>query len=869
MVKGKEAGRNARILVVDGEPHLLRATSRLLAGAGYQVAEAATGEEGLRLARETRPDLVLLDVMLPDVNGLQLCRYIKADSGLADTFVVLLSGKKTDSENQAKGLEEGADDYIGRPISNRELLARLGVMLRIQRAEKMRRAQMRELGERVKELNCLYGISELIEQADLSLPEILQGTVELVPPAWKYPETVCARILLDDQTFQTEGFRESSWKLSRDIRVYGQPAGRIEVYYLEERPEEEEGPFLEGERSLLHAIAERLGRIVERVRAEQALSKSEERYRAVSELTSDLAYAFRVETDGSLVREWMTRALEQVTGYSPEELAARGGWAGVIHPDDWPAAQQHTQKLLSGQEDAYELRIITKEGQVRWLHDSGYPVREGAQGRIVRIYGAVRDITEQKRAEEALRRYEIIVSTVSDPISYLDRDYIYRAVNETYAKYAKRPSKEIVGLSVAELLGKGIFEEQVKPHLDRCLAGEEVHYQSWFPVPGERPRYMDVGYYPVCDQDGSVTGVVVASRDMTDRKQAEEALQRERDLVARVMDTSPVGIAVFDRQGRITFANTLLEQLASLVGGTTLTGRAYNDPAWQGITADGDLIPDEALPFAQVINSRRPIYDVEYSIKLPDGQQMFLSSNAAPLFDESGQIGSVVVTTEDITGRKQAEAQLEEAAAAAERERLARDLHDAVTQSLFSVAAIAEALPHVWERDRQEAQRGLEELRWLTQGALAEMRALLLELRPAALTEHKLGTLLRQLTDAMMSRTRMPVTTTVVGDCALPADVQIALYRIAQEALNNITKHARAGEAKVSLHCGPGQARLQISDDGLGFDPDVAQAHQLGLEIMCERAQAIGATLHIESKPGQGTRVEVDWQEARKGQNDG
>ena len=105
----------------------------------------------------------------------------------------------------------------------------------------------------------------------------------------------------------------------------------------------------------------------------------------------------------------------------------------------------------------------------------------------------------------------------------------------------------------------------------------------------------------------------------------------------------------------------------------------------------------------------------------------------------------------------------------------------------------------------------------------------------------------------------LPVTTTVVGDCDLPADVHITLYRIAQEALNNITKHARAKQAKVSLDCEAGQARLRISDDGRGFDPEAAQASQMGLRIMKERAHAIGATLRVESQPGQGTQIAVDW----------
>jgi signal transduction histidine kinase len=178
-------------------------------------------------------------------------------------------------------------------------------------------------------------------------------------------------------------------------------------------------------------------------------------------------------------------------------------------------------------------------------------------------------------------------------------------------------------------------------------------------------------------------------------------------------------------------------------------------------------------------------------------------------------------------------------------------------------------LPAVWERDHAEARRGLEELRQLTQGALAEMRTLLLELRPSALTEQRLDVLVPQLTEAMTGRTRMPITTQVTGDCTLPAEARIALYRIAQEALNNIVKHARASMATVELHCRPGYARLRISDDGRGFDPATVQRGQLGLDIMRERAQATGAELRIESQRGGGTDVLVEWQANPEGEFDG
>jgi ligand-binding sensor domain-containing protein/signal transduction histidine kinase len=214
--------------------------------------------------------------------------------------------------------------------------------------------------------------------------------------------------------------------------------------------------------------------------------------------------------------------------------------------------------------------------------------------------------------------------------------------------------------------------------------------------------------------------------------------------------------------------------------------------------------------------------------------------------------------------------QAQELAIVEERQRLARDLHDAVTQTLFSASLIAEVLPRIWERNPDEGQRRLAEVRQLTRGALAEMRTLLLELRPAALVEAELGDLLRQLAEATTGRARVPVTLEVEGECSLSPDVKVALYRIAQEALNNVAKHAGATQTTVSLCCGPRSVQLCISDDGRGFDMDSIPPDRLGVGIMCERAEAIGATLVIESEAGRGTEVTVGWEvDEHRRTNDG
>jgi two-component system nitrate/nitrite sensor histidine kinase NarX len=220
---------------------------------------------------------------------------------------------------------------------------------------------------------------------------------------------------------------------------------------------------------------------------------------------------------------------------------------------------------------------------------------------------------------------------------------------------------------------------------------------------------------------------------------------------------------------------------------------------------------------------------------------------------------AITMVNAELYGNAQALAVLEE------RQRLARNLHDAVNQSLFSAGLIAEVLPRLWDRDQEEARQSLEDLRRLTRGAMAEMRALLAELRPSTLTDTDLGDLLRLLGNAFTGRTNVPVTLTVTGEGTLPAEAQVAVYRICQEALNNIAKHAKAGQVEIHLQHERGRLELRIRDDGRGFDTaePMAPGHY-GLSMMRERAETVGARLSITSQPGHGTELTMHWTEAGK-----
>jgi PAS domain S-box-containing protein len=202
-----------------------------------------------------------------------------------------------------------------------------------------------------------------------------------------------------------------------------------------------------------------------------------------------------------------------------------------------------------------------------------------------------------------------------------------------------------------------------------------------------------------------------------------------------------------------------------------------------------------------------------------------------------------------------------------ERQRLARNLHDAVNQSLFSAGLIAEVLPRLWERDPEEGRRSLDDLRRLTRGAQADMRLLLAELRPSTLTDAELGDLLRLLANALTGRTNIPIhvvetrSESLQEQKALPADVQVALYRLCQEGLNNIAKHAGASQVDIQLQYESGAVELCIRDDGRGFDLEQTLPGHYGLSMMRERATDVGAVLSINSQPGRGTEIIIRWVE--------
>jgi len=341
------------------------------------------------------------------------------------------------AEWNAYPLFDEQGQYAGLQGTGRDITER-------KRAEEALRRQEYELAERAKELNCLYGISVLVDKPGISLQEILQGTADLIPAAWQYPQVTCARIIVDGQEFRTANFKETAWRQASNITVSDQRAGSVEVYYLDQRPESDEGPFLKEERTLINAVGERLGHISERKRAQEALRESEARYKAL----------FAGAPEGMLVADSQTRqfryanpAMCMMSGYTEEELLRLG--VADIHPKESLdhvvadfEAQARGEKPLSA-----ALPCLRKDGTVFYADIRSIAIVLDGRKCSVGIFS---DVTERKRAEEALRESEeafrLLFENAKDAIFHADpATGLITKCNRAAETLLEKDREEIIG----------------------------------------------------------------------------------------------------------------------------------------------------------------------------------------------------------------------------------------------------------------------------------------------------------------------------------------------------------------------------------------------------------------------------------------
>jgi PAS domain S-box-containing protein len=480
------------------------------------------------------------------------------------------------------------------------------------------------------------------------------------------------------------------------------------------------------------------------------------------------------------------------------------------------------------------------------------------QGRFAGVHGSARDIGERERLERELReseqRYRSVIQSSPDLIWSTNRAGRYDFVSDRV--------RDLLGWEPDDVLGRAFREFMDEQSV-------EMTDENWARLatePGVTQthridlRHSDGTLSPfevsavAVVREGEVENVYGIARDISEREELERELRGSEERYRYLVQSSPDLVWMTDAEGRFTFVSDQVYTILRWAPGE-LIGRSF-----------ADLAPAAERRGARARFrwlQRRPTepHRSRLRVRARNGRVLAMEVTGIGMVSAEGRFMGAHGAARDVSERERLEEglrrQAAELASSEERAHLARELHDSVTQALFSMTLLSRTIELLLDRDPDQVRSKLASLRDLQREALAEMRALIFELRPGNVQEHGLVGALRTHSASLSGRIGLPV----VVEADLPArptlDVEETLYRIAQEALHNVVKHAGARAVLVRVAAAGEEVHLLVTDDGRGFDPDAVPDGHLGLAGMRSRAERLGGRLEVTSSPGRGTTIEV------------
>jgi PAS domain S-box-containing protein len=579
----------------------------------------------------------------------------------------------------------------------------------------------------------------------------------------------------------------------------------------------------------------------------------------IASITDEIWFA---DTDGhvTLVNPAAWKEFGAVDGERIETIAAA---FEVYRADGTPRPPEEAPPLraLRGEviRDEEEIVRTPAAGELRHRRVSGAPVRDD-DGRIIGSVCVVRDVTHDKRTEAALRESEarLRFHLENTPLAVVEWDADF-----VVTRWAGE-AESMFGWSAAETVGKPLGElglvieddvSVVEGTMSKLTDGEHRRVVSANRNVTRDGRVIDCTWFNsvLMDEQGRMTSVMSLVQDNTERRRAETALRESEERLNLALMVG--GIATWDFRvdtGEVVWNREHYLMLGYEPGETQASYEAFLARVHPEDAAAVDAAFRDSLDHSSD-------YVADFRIVRPDGGVRAISAVGHLEVDAGGaplrQYGVMFDVTERIDAERALRHSGAERAAQAERSRLARDLHDSVTQALFAASLKAEALASSPDLISPAGLDMVEDVRRLSRGALAQMRTMLLELRGDPIEQVPIRHLLRNLVESAESRASVHVWLTVEGEEPLSADVHVAAYRIAQEALNNVVRHAGASDAYVELRTGPSGMELTVRDNGRGFDPAAHDPSHFGLASMLERATEVGCELSVDSTVGEGTTV--------------
>ena len=643
----KVSSEKCRVLIVDDDQKVRALLTELIENEGYEVVSAADGGSGLELVNSFEPDVVISDVVMPVLDGIELCRKIKEAPGTTDIPVLLISGLRNSAEDSIEGLTAGADDYLDVPFRNEELLVKVAKLAERRRVEKHYR--------------------EIVEQAaDIIYTRDMDGVITSINAAGARFFGKSRVEIVGEHLSKLIGTDAAARDIEETKRAATDSPLRS-TYYL--RDTEDCGRYLEGvitierDRKLRPTgIRGVIRDITEQKLAESALKESEGRYRRLVEMSPE---AIIVHSQGVFV--YVNPAAQRLWGASsPEELIGKSV-LDVVHPDSQDIVRRRIREVeeLGSSTPLNEQKHIKLNGEVIDVEVIGMPFLFRGQPAVQAV---IRDVTDRRRGREALRQTEArlrtVVSSASLILFALDQNGVFTLSEGEGLKALGWKSGEMVGHSVFDIYADN---PEILTNVRRALAGETLS------------RAVDVGdltfearYSPLTDDADNVIGVIGVATDITENRKAQKALQENEERYRELFENANDIIYTHDLAGNFTSLNRSGEQI---------TGYGRDEALQMNIV---DVLAPECVTIArQMINQKTDekvatIYELEIITK--NRRRVRLEVSTRLVYREGKAVG-IQGVGRDLTERKRSEEVL---AQQSQREAMTHRISQAIRCSLDS-----------------------------------------------------------------------------------------------------------------------------------------------------------------------------------------
>ncbi len=643
----KASSEKCRVLIVDDDQKVSALLAELIQNEGYEVASAADGQIALGLLDSFEPDVVISDVVMPNLNGIELCRRIKKEPRTADIPVLLISGMRNAAEDSLEGLTAGADDYLDIPFRNEELLVKVARLAERRRVERHYR--------------------EIVEQAaDIIYTRDMNGCITSINAAGanffgKSPEHIVGSHLssLIGVSAATRDIEETR-KVATEFPLRS-------TYHLQNAADS--GRFLEGVLTIERDRQQRatgirgvIRDVTDQKQVEAALRESEERYRRLVELSPE---AIVIHTGGKFV--YINPAAQRLWGAaSPDELIGKP-ILDVVHPNSRDMAQRRIREVeeLGSATELNEQKHVKLNGEVIDVEVTGIPFVYRGQPAVQAV---IRDITDRRRGREALRQTEArlrtVVSSAAVILFALDQNGIFTL--------SEGEGLNALGWKSGEMVGRSVFDVYadhpgILANVRRALAGET--FSAMVDVDN---LSFETRYSPLTDDANNVVGAIGVATDITENRKGQRALQENEQRYRELFENANDIIYTHDLAGNFTSLNRSGEQITGYPREEALKMNIVNVLAPEYVKIAQQMI-------AQKTDNQAPtVYKLEIIAK--SGRRVRLEVSTRLIFQDGKPVG-VQGVARDLTERKRSEEAL---AQQSQREAMTHRISQTIRCSLDS-----------------------------------------------------------------------------------------------------------------------------------------------------------------------------------------